>query len=269
MLSTRITTALALMPLIVAAVLLLDSAWVAAAAAAFFLAGAWEWTHMAGIRTTAARVAYLVLIAAAFLACYVLRATWLAVIVAGAASLAWLAALGLIVACQSGRFGPARLRAKSLIGLVVLVPGYSSVISLHAGPGRDRLLFLLILVWLADSVAFLAGRRWGRSPLCDQISPGKTREGLYAALAAGLVAGTVYGALRGIPAVEMALFLFLCLLTVLASVIGDLIESLVKRGAGVKDSGWLLPGHGGMLDRIDSLTAAGPVFFTGVRLLGA
>lgn len=266
---TRIITALVLIPATVAAVLLLDTVWVATVAAVLFLIGVWEWTRLAGIDGTNARLAYLATVAAALLACYFLRATALPVVLAWTASLAWLGAFGLIAACQAGRFDPARLPARAFIGGVVLIPAFSSVVSLHAGPGREMLLFLLILVWVADSAAYFAGRRWGRSLLCSSVSPGKTREGLYAALAGGLAAGIIYGAARGFTGVDFALFLVLCLVTVLMSVVGDLLESLIKRSAGVKDSGSLLPGHGGMLDRIDSLTAAGPVFFTGVRLLGA
>jgi len=131
------------------------------------------------------------------------------------------------------------------------------------------LLYLLFAVELNDVAAFIFGKLFGRHKLCCQVSPGKTREGLYAALVGGLAAGMGYGALRGFTGVDFAQFLVLCLVTVLMSVVGDMLESLIKRSAGVKDSGSVLPGHGGMLDRIDSLTAAGPVFFTGVRLLGA
>lgn len=268
MLKARIATALFLIPITAGAVLLLDTFWVAVITAAFLLAGAWEWARLAGIARPAARLAYTGAIAVAIGICYWLRAGNLPVVLAWGASLWWLVAAGLIATFQAGRLDPARLRGRALVGLLVLVPVFPSVVGLHGGVDHGALLFLLILVWVADSAAFFAGRRWGRTALCSSVSPGKTREGLYAALAAGLGAGVAYAALRGVRGIDALLFLLLCLATVAASVIGDLMESLMKRGANMKDSGSLFPGHGGVLDRIDSFTAAGPVFFTGVRLLG-
>ena len=268
MLRSRIATALVLILITAGAVLFLDSTWVAVLTAAFLLAGAWEWARMAGLAHTAGRLAYTAAVAAAMTICYWLRDGSLPVMLGAAASVWWLVAAGLIALCQAGRLAPSQLRGKAAIGLLVLVPVFSSVIGLHAGADHDVLLFLLILVWAADSAAFFAGRRWGRTPLCSAISPGKTREGLYAALAAGIGVGSVYAAVRGVHGMAGLLFLLLCLVTVAVSVVGDLMESLMKRSAHMKDSGSLFPGHGGVLDRIDSFTAAGPIFFTGVRLLG-
>jgi phosphatidate cytidylyltransferase len=127
-------------------------------------------------------------------------------------------------------------------------------------------LFLLVLIWIADSGAYFAGRRWGRRKLAPLVSPGKTREGAYGALAGGLLWGGVLAALYGVSVPQQGGLVLLCLLTVVASIVGDLYESLSKRERGVKDSGSLLPGHGGILDRIDSLTAAAPVFALGLHL---
>jgi phosphatidate cytidylyltransferase len=129
-------------------------------------------------------------------------------------------------------------------------------------------LTLLVLIWIADSGAYFAGRRWGRRKLAPVVSPGKTREGVYGALAGGLAWGGLAGWWLGLSAGRAAGLVALCLATVLASVVGDLQESLLKRRRGLKDSGRLLPGHGGVLDRIDSLTAGAPVFAVGLGLLG-
>ena len=123
------------------------------------------------------------------------------------------------------------------------------------------------MIWSADTGAYFVGQRWGRNKLASQVSPGKTREGLYGGLSLGLVAAVLCSLLLPLTLYKFILFLLVCLITIAMSVVGDLTESLIKRNSGVKDSGGLLPGHGGALDRIDSLTAAAPVFFSGILLL--
>jgi phosphatidate cytidylyltransferase len=123
----------------------------------------------------------------------------------------------------------------------------------------------LILIWVADSGAYFVGRQWGKNKLAPRVSPGKTIEGLLGALAGGLIWG--YAGMVWFEPKSGWLFVALCFVTVLFSVLGDLVESLFKRNAGVKDSGQLLPGHGGVLDRLDSLTSAAPVFVLGLMLL--
>ena len=125
----------------------------------------------------------------------------------------------------------------------------------------------LVLVWVADAGAYYAGRHWGRTPLSPRLSPGKTREGLYGGIISAAILAVGYGVLFGLTMAVLAAFVLVCALSVLFSVAGDLSESLVKRLAGAKDSGSLFPGHGGMLDRIDSLTAAAPVFALGMITL--
>jgi phosphatidate cytidylyltransferase len=126
----------------------------------------------------------------------------------------------------------------------------------------------MVLIWLADSAAYFVGRRHGRRRLASRISPGKTWEGLLGAMVAVAVASVAWQAAVGLKGKIFIDFIVLCIVTGLASVVGDLCESQTKRWAGVKDSGALLPGHGGILDRIDSLTAAAPVFVGGLVLLG-
>ena len=149
----------------------------------------------------------------------------------------------------------------ALTGWAVLLPTWLALVELRAiGPGL--LLGLMAVVWIADSTAYFAGRKFGRHKLAPAISPGKTWEGV-----AGAFFGvTLYGLAWGVGNSSAAPFssglmwgmLLLWLLTIF-SILGDLFESWMKRGAGLKDSGRLLPGHGGVLDRIDALTAAMPV----------
>jgi len=163
---------------------------------------------------------------------------------------------------------------KSLFGLLILLPFFWALLALRGhGYAQDPeaggwlLLFVMALVWCADSGAYFTGRAFGRRKLLPAVSPKKTLEGLLGGLVtAALLAFGVTLALRLEPYPSLVLIIS-SVLAVLASVLGDLTESLFKRDAGIKDSGTLLPGHGGILDRIDSLTAALPVFVVSHTLL--
>ncbi len=150
-------------------------------------------------------------------------------------------------------------------GYFVITIGWLAMISIHQ-LNPELLLFLFVLVWVADSAAYFAGKKFGRTKLAEQLSPGKTREGLFGAIIGTLILSFV-GLWIWRSELQLGLsvyFVFLCVLSALISVVGDLFESLLKRNAGKKDSGKLLPGHGGVLDRIDSLLAAAPGFMLGL-----
>ena len=131
-----------------------------------------------------------------------------------------------------------------------------------------NLLFLLLLIWTADSGAYFAGRKYGKNKLAPLISPGKTKEGAYAAFAASGIVAFFGGLWLDLSFIQFVFFILLSAIVVIYSIGGDLLESVYKRRAGVKDSGALLPGHGGVLDRIDSLMSAAPIFTLGVWILG-
>ncbi len=273
MLTQRLLTALALIPLVLGSVYWLPTPLYALAVAVFLLLGAWEWAQLGGLDRAGTRWAYVLGIGLLLLASlWVLHQTWGPILLLGLGGGWWLLALGRLCHCAPPRPEPTRPRFLLLAaGIPILIPAWAALVWLHLPPyGVPYVLNLLVLVWMADTVAFFAGRRFGKQRLAPRISPGKTREGFYAALlATGLFASLVAGIQVQGSHWSWAQGLFwlgLSSVTMIFSVVGDLTESLFKRQGGVKDSGALLPGHGGMLDRIDSLLAAAPVFALGLVL---
>ena len=158
--------------------------------------------------------------------------------------------------------GAAHPAVRFAAGWLILVPTFLALVRLHQ-ERPSLVLYVLVLIWVADSAAFFAGRRFGRRKLASRVSPGKTWEGVAGGVAGAAVLALATVAAAGHGHQGPTRFVFLSIGVALASVLGDLLESLFKRRAGLKDSGTLIPGHGGVLDRIDSLTAAGPCFATG------
>ncbi len=145
--------------------------------------------------------------------------------------------------------------------------GSASDPSVGDWPGQWRILFVLLLVWAADTGAYFFGRLFGKHPLAGNTSPGKSLEGMAGGLAAVVALTLATGWFAQWPPKEILAFGLLTVVVFLFSVLGDLFESLAKRHRGIKDSGRLLPGHGGILDRMDSLSAAAPAFAVGIELL--
>lgn len=155
-----------------------------------------------------------------------------------------------------------------LLGYFVLTAAWMSLARLRIFYSEDMAMYFLALIWIADTAAYFAGKKFGKRKLSPEVSPGKTVEGMYGALiAAALFSLIIFGVVARAQYLFVLDFLFLSLITVLVSIYGDLFISLLKRRAGVKDSGAILPGHGGLLDRIDALIAAVPLFYGGVYLI--
>ncbi len=260
MLRTRLYTASVLLPLLLAALFYAPAPLWALLLSALTLIGAWEWGTLAGWRT-ARRAAYLLALAAGILLLWQLRegaggdVPELSRAVYVISAVFWLAIAPLWLARGWRVRSPLAL---ALTGYIVLLPAWLALLQLQSRPWI--LLVLMAIVWISDTAAYFCGKRWGRRKLAPGISPGKTWEGVYGALAGvavyyGLVSASGLDApvlLQG--AAGCAVFLWLTVL----GMEGDLFESWIKRTAGAKDSGTVFPGHGGVLDRIDALLASMP-----------
>ncbi len=269
MLKQRILSALVLVPLVVLAVLRLDIASFGLLVAVALMLGAWEWSALVPLRGLPARAGFLVsaLLAVALLWRFA-QNELLVNTVLWAAMGGWILVLFWITSpALGGARTPANAAFKFLLGIAVLASTWLALVVLHSRPdqGPRWVLFLLFLIWFADSGAYFAGRQWGKTRLAPLVSPGKTWEGVMGALTVCALFAFGFGRYIGLHGAVLASFTLVCLVTVLFSIAGDLLESLLKRHQGVKDSGTLIPGHGGMLDRIDSLLAAAPVFAFGLR----
>ena len=263
MLRTRIFTAAVLACVLLAGLFLLSAPWAVLAFGAVFTVGAWEWAGFGALRGTAARAAYASAIALVLLLAWRWSASPKHLMLLLRAACAWWAFALLWLSWVPTRHHPILVLA---CGLPVLVPAFIAlarlqVVSSGFATGPQIVLWLVLLVIAADVGAYFAGRSFGARKLAPRVSPGKTVEGALGGLAAVVLIAWAGAAYFGLP--QPAALAFGCAVGIL-SIIGDLTESMFKRAAGLKDSSALLPGHGGLLDRIDSVTAAAPLYALGL-----
>lgn len=264
MLKTRIMTALIMAPIAIGGIFFLPPVGFALFTAALIALGAWEWANMSGLTTQPARVGYsaiVLLVLAAFYSITAPGVLWLAL-------LWWLACFALVAYYPkaSAHWGSVPVRAA--MGLLVLVPAWVGLNYLRGGEFKFALtdnnllliLYVFVLVWVADIGAYFSGRKFGKAKLAPRVSPGKSWAGVWGGLAAVVVFSLVVSQTLGAGVGESVALIMISVVTALVSVLGDLFESMLKRFRGIKDSSRLLPGHGGIMDRIDSLTAAIPIF---------
>lgn len=259
MLKQRIITALILLPIALCGFFLLEGASFGLFIGLVVTLGAWEWARLAGFNAQIARVIYAAMIAVLLFLMYLLPdlAPW----VLGAAVLWWLLATFLVLTYPRSSAHWASAACKLVIGLLILLPAWQGLVLIKQWElGNWLILAVMVLVWGADIGAYFSGKAFGKRKLAAQVSPGKSWEGMFGGLIASLVITAVVGVFRGWSGSQMMFGLLGAAVVVLISVVGDLTESMFKRQSGIKDSSNLLPGHGGVLDRIDSLTAAIPVF---------
>ncbi|MFA7388280.1 MAG: phosphatidate cytidylyltransferase [Thiohalobacteraceae bacterium] len=263
----RLLTAVVLMPLVVLAILRLPTPGFEILAGLFLLLGLWEWTGLIPMRNGAVKAAYLLAFAIlAGAAWWMLQdqtrlLVWLLAVIA----LWWLVAAAWLGRPQLGRDWRS---IKVLLPALVLVPTWLALGHLHGAgaQGPQWVLFIVVLMWVADSAAYFSGKSLGRHKLAPRVSPGKTWEGAIGGLVGGALFALAAGSWFGWAGNRLLGFTVLAIICVAISIVGDLFISLLKRQQGLKDTGNLFPGHGGMLDRIDSLLAAVPVFALGMSV---
>ena len=269
MLKQRVLTALVLIPLVVWGILKLSTETLGLILALFVVLGSWEWSRLIGLKSSVARVSYsmlvVVLLASTYFFSLKLAGIELAIFLLAGAW--WLIGTNWVFRYRgnTGLVGNDTLIG-AIVGVLVLLPTWLAMTHIHgfSDEGPYMLLFVMVLIWMADSGAYFAGRKFGKHKLAPMVSPGKTIEGVVGGLVAAGIFSIIGAVNFDLPVLGVVGFILLSLVVVAFSIIGDLFESLFKRRVGVKDSGQLLPGHGGVLDRIDSLTAAAPIFALGL-----
>jgi phosphatidate cytidylyltransferase len=280
----RVITALIMAPLALAAVFFLPLHYFAIFIAAAFLIGAWEWSLFCGYTTKPSQYSFITVVALSMALIYwqlpdtaywpvqldLLSNSLLAMGVVW-----WLIAVLLVLSYprSSQSWAQGHLR-RALMGWFTLVPAWTALLLIRSVDfhqssytGAWLICLLLGIVWAADIGGYFIGKPFGKRKLLPAVSPGKTLEGMLGGVAFVMLLVTAVAYYQGFPEASATWYLAALVLTIL-SVFGDLSESMFKRVAGLKDSGSIIPGHGGILDRIDSLTATAPLYAVLVALIG-
>ncbi len=279
MLKQRIITALILAPAAIAAIFYLPMTYFAGLLMAIIAIGAWEWARFMGITNTSQRFAYAAITSALVASIWYalpVQQTWL--VISGLqiemTTLLWVGVVWWVIAAffmfsypKSSAFWAKNKLIIALFGWLTLLPTWLAFMVLRTNnyaldefQGAQLLMYLFMLVWSADVGAYFVGKSMGKHKLMPNVSPGKTIEGFLGGVVCAAILTVIVGLSLSWSSDEFSKALLVTALIATVSVLGDLTESMFKRQAGVKDSGTILPGHGGILDRIDSLTATAPVF---------
>ncbi|MDF3055173.1 MAG: hypothetical protein K0Q74_1080 [Gammaproteobacteria bacterium] len=265
MLKQRVITALVLIPLVILGVFYLPLLWFAWISAAVFLLTGWEWAALSGLKNTYHRLLFLL---------FSLIFFWLLGVVPQlypllAGLLTWICLPFFLKRTDLwARCWEINIYLRLALGIWLLgLAWYAINFILGQGWGSLLLLTLFLWVWGADIGAYFMGRAYGKHKLAPSISPGKTWEGVLGGAITTILLAIIMGLFFPFGVHYYFGLLLLSIVIVLISVLGDLFESMIKRQSKIKDSGTLLPGHGGLLDRLDSLISAAPVFAVGVVLL--
>lgn len=237
-----------------------------AAVAILMLVAAYEWGGLMNIESLSLKALY----AASILGLAIISLRWPVSLILQTSLFWWLLALIIVLAFPRGQnvWGTSQV-IRGAMGALVLVPLFVATQFLFSlEKGGCWLLYILVLVASGDIGAYFSGTKWGRHKIIPKVSPGKSYEGLVGAVVSAALVSLLVSFMLPLEAVARFTFIVMSVTTVIASVLGDFFESAMKRNRGVKDSSQILPGHGGVLDRIDSLTVAVPIFTLGAFLLG-
>lgn len=268
MLLTRILTAIILLPLMLIAIIYTPPLYFAGIIAVLMLIGAWEWSLLVGLIKPIYKITYVLFVAIGlFLSAFLPELMVLSI-----AAVIWVWALIAIIHYQKNGSGAGWqlpvLRA--FIGFIILVSTGLAIVALktESNYGPPWLIVALFITFAADVGGYFAGRCFGKLALCSRVSPKKTWEGFVGGMIFSVVVAAIAGRFLSLSLQGYLWLLVLALITALFSVVGDLAVSLLKRMSGLKDSGKFFPGHGGMLDRLDSVAAALVIFTLGALILG-
>ena len=261
MLKQRVVTAIVALSVLAVVMFVVPGIIARIAIALLMLGAAWEWSGFIFSKENKGRYVYLLFIA------ILMALIFVALPNAGLVDSILKISLGWWFTALAWMFffpTPIAKPVAWICGALVIVPAWLALDMLYL-QGPELLLFALLIVWVADMGAYFVGKGFGRVKLAAQISPGKTWEGVFGGVSAVMVLA-VLGSLAF--EIEIAVIVPFCLAVAMISIVGDLTVSMFKRHSGVKDSGNLFPGHGGVLDRIDSVTAAAPLFALGLSWTG-
>ncbi|MBU6949930.1 phosphatidate cytidylyltransferase [Hahella sp. HN01] len=264
MLKQRIITALILLPLFLAGVALTDVFGFSLFIGAIVTLAAWEWAQICGLTSQTSRVSYAAMTAVVLLACSHLPA----MLILSIALIWWIGALAIVLTYPASKAFWTPSMTRAVAGLLILAPAWKALVAIRGGvfvlePGFDTkwiILYIFLIVWFADVGAYFAGKTFGKNKLAPHVSPGKSWEGAVGGMLAVSVLPFAMNSFLTLTLPQLVVLWMMTLSAAIFSVVGDLIESLGKRFVGLKDSSQILPGHGGIFDRIDSVTAAAPVF---------
>ena len=287
MLKHRIITALILAPATIASIFYLPLPYFAALMLVVMAIGAWEWGPLMGFSNKRRRLVFVAitsLLIGALWHYFPLLEIWFAKsqLQNPILYILWLAVAWWVVSAaltflypKYSKFWSSHRSVRGLFGWLTLVPTWLAFIVLRSSDyqtdpylGSQLIMFLFLMVWSADIGAYFVGKAFGKHKLLPNVSPGKTMEGFLGGVVVACILVTVAGLTMDWKASQFYLVIPITILITTVSVLGDLNESMFKRQAGIKDSGSILPGHGGILDRIDSLTATAPIYALCYALIG-
>lgn len=265
MLANRILTALIIIPLVILAIVFLPLMGFIALSGLVLLYAAWEWTFLMGLKATYQRILYLIILCLMAYLPWVIPTLWILLV----AIAVWIVlSIWVIKYPRGAMVWKQHPWIAGLIGILIIFSCWVSLIAIRAGvQGIYDVILLLLIVCCADTGAFFIGRIWGKTKLAPKVSPNKTKEGFYGGFLVALLFAYLFAYIFHLELFHSPMFGLLVIVAVVMSVMGDLLESMAKRIQDIKDSGQILPGHGGLLDRVDSLIAAAPFFALGAWLI--